>query len=74
MGVILFIPVFYIDHIGDGIIPCVSLGLFDRVQLGVQDLTTYLGYGWYITLINAVIGIIISRSAEISDSLEIGKV
>jgi hypothetical protein len=64
IAVISFIPVFYIDDLGGGIVWGETLGLFDQLTVGLHDLTTYLGYGWYLTLIGAVLGIIASRMME----------
>lgn len=56
-----FNPRGYIDDIGGGIVWGESLGLFDQFTIGFHNLTTYLGYGWYLTLIGAVMGVIASR-------------
>ncbi len=64
VGVILFIPVFYIDDIGGTIVMGESLGLFDQFTIGYHNLTTYLGYGWYLALIGAIMGIFASRNIQ----------
>ena len=63
VGVLLFLAVFYLDEISAsvGVGP---LDLFDQHMIGFHDLTTFLGYGWYLTLVGAVGGVIASRMLQ----------